>query len=106
MANPDRLREAFSSLVDAAELDARAPRQPRDERIAFPPEQLHATWRLLQAPADYERAMLNCDDLMHEMVSKLDERRALAALKLIEKLEAAGVRREYREGEQGLQPST
>lgn len=41
---------------------------------------------------------------MHRAISLLDTRGALAALKLTEKLEATGVRRVYREDEQGLQP--
>lgn len=103
MANAERIRTTFERLLQAAALDSQAPRVPVDERVAFPSDLLDAAWRLLEGPADRERAMATCEQLLHDAIDQLDTRRGLAALKLIQKLEAAGVARIYREGEHGME---
>jgi hypothetical protein len=60
--------------------------------------------QLLDGRADRERAVAALDVLMHEAIDRLDTRRGLASLKLLEKLDAAGERREFRESEGGLEP--
>ncbi len=51
-----------------------------------------------------KRAIAALDVLMHEAIDQLDTCRGLASLKLLEKLDAAGERRLFRESEQGLEP--
>ena len=104
MANPEKIKDAFAAAVDSASLDPDAQRVPRDERIAFDAAVLNDAMRLLVGPADRERAVAALDVLMHEAIDQLDMRRGLASLKLLEKLDAAGQRRVYREGEGGLEP--
>ncbi len=101
MATEKRIRSAFTDLVNSAELDESAPTQPRDERIAFSHERLKAAWRLLEGPADQELGMQVCEQLWHDATDQLDSRRALAAHRLIGKLEAMGVRRVDQETDEG-----
>jgi len=61
MAQPDNVKAAFSAAVESASLDPDAPRQPRDERIAFDPTVLADAMRLLDGHADRERAISTLD---------------------------------------------
>jgi hypothetical protein len=102
MARRDRILSAFTAAVDTAELDRAAPVAPVDERVVFDKEALAAAMGLLATASDRELAVETADALMRSAIWALDERRGLAALKLLEKLEVAG-RRIYKETDSGLE---
>ena len=94
MATEQVITAAVDRAVETANIDADAPREPRDERCRFDPDALAAVIRFCDSGKNRDLVIDVVDRALRRWIDGLDMDRILAAVMLRERIVAATAQRQ------------